>query len=79
MNQGGLVLYGRRWCHLCEQMHSALEPLLAEFNMPLTVIDIDTDPALTALYDERVPVLTYHGAELCHYRLDVEQVRAVLV
>ncbi|RKP52052.1 glutaredoxin family protein [Trinickia fusca] len=73
-----LMLYGRAWCHLCEEMQVALEPLLAEFDMPVEVVDIDTDAELEARYDELVPVLVWDGQELCRYRLDAAHVRAVL-
>jgi len=73
-----LVLYGRAWCHLCDDMRAALEPLLAGTGARLDVIDVDSDPALTTRYDERVPVLVCDGIELCHYRLDEPRVRAAL-
>jgi thiol-disulfide isomerase/thioredoxin len=73
-----LVLYGRAWCHLCEEMHVALEPLAAAAGARLDVIDVDSDPALQARYDELVPVLVCDGIELCHYRLDEARVRATL-
>ncbi|WP_429256807.1 glutaredoxin family protein [Paraburkholderia sp. GAS334] len=74
-----LTLYGRTWCHLCDDMHAALEPLLAEFGVQLDVIDIDADAALEARYNERVPVLLCDGIELCHYHLDAKRVRAALI
>jgi thiol-disulfide isomerase/thioredoxin len=73
-----LTLFGRTWCHLCDDMRAALEPLLAEFGAQVEVIDIDADPSLEARYNERVPVLLCDGVELCHYHLDVERVRAAL-
>lgn len=73
-----LTLYSRTWCHLCEQMRDALEPLLREFGATLEVVDVDADPALVERYDELVPVLVCEGVELCHYRLDDERVRAAL-
>jgi glutaredoxin len=73
-----LVLYGRAWCHLCEDMRVALEPLAAAAGARLDVIDIDSDPELQARYDELVPVLVCDGMELCHYRLDEARVRATL-
>ena len=72
------TLYGRAWCHLCEEMRAELEPLAAEFGAGIDWIDIDTDATLEARYDERVPVLVLDGAELCHYRLDASRVRAAL-
>jgi hypothetical protein len=73
-----LTLYGRAWCHLCDDMLAALGPLVSEFGAHVDVIDIDADPALEALYNERVPVLACDGIELCHCRLDVAPVRAAL-
>lgn len=73
-----LTLYGRAWCHLCDDMLAALAPLAAEFGAQVDVIDIDTDPELEARYDVLVPVLVHEGVELCHYRLDAVRVRAAL-
>jgi hypothetical protein len=73
-----LTLYGRAWCHLCEEMLAALEPLAAEFGASVDVVDIDADPALEARYNERVPVLVCDGVELSCYRLDGVRVRAAL-
>jgi glutaredoxin len=73
-----LVLYGRAWCHLCEEMREALEPLAVAAGARLDVIDVDSDPELVARYDELVPVLVCDGIELCRYRLDEARVRATL-
>ena len=73
-----LKLYGRAWCHLCEDLRAGLEPIAAEFGVAIEWIDIDTDPALEALYDELVPVLVFDGVELCHFRLDETRVRDAL-
>lgn len=73
-----LVLYGRAWCHLCEDMRAALEPLAAAAGAHIEVVDVDSDPALQARYDELVPVLVCEGVELCHYHLDEAGVRAAL-
>ncbi|ABE31864.1 glutaredoxin family protein [Paraburkholderia xenovorans LB400] len=74
-----LTLYGRAWCHLCDDMRTALAPLLAEFGATVEVVDVDTDPTLEARYNERVPVLVCDGVELCHYHVDAARVRAALV
>lgn len=74
-----LILYSRAWCHLCEEMHAALEPLAHAFGATVDVIDVDADPELVALYDELVPVLMFEGVELSRYRLDAERVRAALI
>jgi len=73
-----LTLYSRSYCHLCDDLLAALEPLRSEFSFTVTVLDVDADPALEALYDELVPVLAAEGRELCHYFLDETAVRAYL-
>ncbi|SAK88110.1 glutaredoxin 2 [Caballeronia hypogeia] len=73
------ILYGRAWCHLCEDMRAALEPIAARHGLGIEWIDIDEDPLLEARYNERVPVLMLDGVELCHYRLDTGAVQAALL
>lgn len=73
-----LTLYSRSYCHLCDDMAAALEPLRNEFGFGIERIDVDRDPALEARYGERVPVLAHGEAELCHYFLDATRVRAYL-
>lgn len=73
-----LTLYGRAWCHLCDDMRAELEPLAAEFGAQVAVVDIDADPLLEARYNELVPVLVCDGVELCRHRLDAARVRDAL-
>ena len=81
-----LTLYGRTYCHLCDDMKNALEPLRRGFSFVLHEVDVDSDPALEARFDELVPVLMAGGPqtplaearELCHYFLDVPAVQAWL-
>ena len=63
-------MYGRAWCHLCEEMAQALRALGVEFEE----IDVDSDPRLEALYGEDVPVLLKDGAEVCRHRLTQEAI-----
>ncbi|MDR5855005.1 glutaredoxin family protein [Caballeronia sp. LZ062] len=72
------VLYGRAWCHLCEDMRAELEPIAQRFNAAIEWIDIDEDPLLEARYNERVPVLMLDGLELCEHRLDAQAVHSAL-
>ena len=77
-----LRLFSREYCHLCQDMHAALEALRGEPGVPyfdIEVADVDADPVLEAKYDELVPVLVDgEGTELCHYFLDVAKVREYL-
>jgi glutaredoxin len=58
------TVYERRWCHLCNDMVAALEPLRAEFGLALEVVDVDGDPGLAARYGERITVLADGESEL---------------
>jgi hypothetical protein len=78
------TLYSRSYCHLCEDMLTALRAFMARAGLAVevAVLDIDTDPGvdplLAARYDELVPVLVGadpHGPELCHYFLDEAALR----
>ncbi len=74
-----LTLYSRGYCHLCHDMLAALETLRGEFRFELKVLDVDADPALLALYDALVPVLSAGEEELCRYFFDDAAVRAYIV
>jgi len=77
-----LTLLTRAYCHLCDDMLLALEPLARARGVTVTVLDVDGDPALESGWGDRVPVLFAGdpgaGAELCHYRLDLPRVEAAL-
>lgn len=64
------TLYGRSWCHLCDDMRDALAPVAAEFGVAVDYVDIDADDTLVARYDEHVPVLLLNGTEVCRHRFD---------
>lgn len=62
-----LRLYGRRQCHLCEEMAQALRAKGVAFEE----IDVDGSAELKDRYGRVVPVLTDgEGRELCRTRLD---------
>ena len=65
-------MYGRAYCHLCEEMAQALRSLGVDFEE----IDVDSDPALDEWYGENVPVLMDAGGqELCRHRLTPEAIK----
>jgi len=74
-----LTLYGRSYCHLCDEMLAALGPLRDELGFAVDVVDVDGDAALEQRFGALVPVLMHADAELCHYHLDAAKVRAYLV
>ena len=61
-------LYGRRYCHLCEEMAAALRALDVDF----VEIDVDADPGLDERFGADVPVLFKGDAEVCRHRLSPE-------
>jgi glutaredoxin-like protein DUF836 len=77
MRRGGLVLYSRAGCHLCDEMHAALRARLGE-DFPVAIVDVDADPDLQMRYGERVPVLACGDTELCRARYDERKVSAYL-
>jgi hypothetical protein len=74
-----LTLYGRSYCHLCDEMLAALATLRGEFGFAVDVVDVDRDAAMEQRFGTLVPVLMHAGTELCHYRLDAGKIRAYLV
>jgi len=73
-----LVLYSRRYCHLCQDMLAVVEPLRLEFGLDLEVVDVDADPVLERRFNEAVPVLMHGQRELARGRLDPAVLRAYL-
>ena len=74
-----LTLYGRSYCHLCDEMLAALAPLSGEFGFAVDVVDVDSDAALERRFGALVPVLMHADTELCHYHLDAGKIRAYLI
>jgi hypothetical protein len=71
-----LRLYGRSYCHLCDDMVAGLRPLQAALGFELEVLDVDAHPDLERQFGERVPVLVdAQGVEICHYWLSEDALR----
>jgi hypothetical protein len=51
-------------------MIAGLRALQSRYRFDLSVVDIDSDPALYRLYDADVPVLVHGARELCRHHLD---------
>ena len=70
--QAKVKLYGRAYCHLCEEMAAALRSLGIEFEE----VDVDSDAQLDERYGADVPVLERDdGSEICRHRLTPEALR----
>lgn len=68
------IVYGRPYCHLCDDLVAALRAHLGTREHLLRVVDVDDDPALEAQFGEWVPVLFGGGERLCHYHFDALKV-----
>jgi hypothetical protein len=73
-----LILYVRRDCHLCAEMHRELLAFASPLPFTVALVDIDGDADLVARYDHKVPVLVGGGEEICHYFLDEPQLAEYL-
>jgi glutaredoxin len=56
-----LTLMSRPGCHLCEEMRSEVDGLLAGEPHEWEVVDVDTDPELARRYGDSIPVLFVNG------------------
>ena len=63
-------LYGRKGCHLCDEMADALQAMGVRFDK----VNVDADPALRDRYGMDVPVLFKEDIEVCRHRLTPEAV-----
>ena len=82
MTSKRFILYSRSYCHLCDDMLTALRQLCGEA-LPIEVVDVDLDADLVERYDELVPVLVgvedgHAPRQLCNYFLNENNVRAFL-
>ena len=71
-------MLSRSWCHLCDDMRLALEPLAALQPFDLHIVDVDTDPVLERRYGSDIPVLLAGEQELCRHHFDAARVTAFL-
>lgn len=72
------TVYGRTYCHLCEDLVAALRAHLGDRPYELEIVDVDSDADLEARYGQLVPVLVADGVSLCHYHFDPQTLDAYL-
>ena len=72
------ILFSRSQCPLCEAMEDELRPFIEKYDITVKRQYIDNEPALQALYGDKVPVLTLDEKILCHYFLDADVLRQIL-
>lgn len=66
-----LTVLSRNYCHLCDDLISALEAFRRRVEeispFEIKVVDIDRHVDLEALYGDKVPVLLDGNVEICRY------------
>ena len=71
-------LYTAASCSLCGRAHRILERLEAEGRLVVEAVDISSDPELTRIYGERVPVVVLSSGERYEGRISEFRLRRVL-
>jgi len=56
-----VVMFTRRGCHLCETAWSQLLQAQREYGFQLQAVNIDAEPRLVELHNDRVPVVAIDG------------------
>jgi len=64
-----VTLYTRAGCHLCDEVKQTLTRARAQADFTLHEIDIDSDPALSARYNDEVHVVEIDGKKAFKYSL----------
>lgn len=76
---GGIVLYERPGCGLCEEAAFMLGPLAAELGYTLRRVDIESDRLLEERYWLAIPVVALEdGRELARAPIDAAALEASL-
>jgi len=74
-----LTLLTRPECGLCEEMQQQLSALRARHALPpLTLLDVDSDPALARRFGLKIPVLLLDALPVCSGRLDPDELLRAL-
>jgi thioredoxin reductase (NADPH) len=69
-----LTVLSREYCHLCEDLITALKQFQGRYSFDIEVVDVDSHPQLEEKWGALVPVLLDGDREICHYYLDIEAV-----
>jgi len=77
-----LTLIGKPDCHLCDVAREVVETVVAE--LPEDAVEVDElsiadDPALYALWWEKIPVVLIDGSLHGHWRVSPDRLRTALL
>ncbi len=73
-----VILYTRAGCHLCDEVKAVLARARRKADFTLREVDIDSDPALIAEYNDQVPVVAINGRKAFKYHLKEDEFLKVL-
>ena len=73
-----LTLYGKPGCHLCEEARAVVDDVRARHPFELEEVDITRDPALEAVYRERIPVIAIDGREVLELVIEATELERCL-
>ena len=73
MEQGEVIVYSRKGCHLCEIVKESLVKLQKRGGFQWQDIDVDSDPDLRRQYNDQVPVVFINGRKAFKYRMDEQE------
>jgi glutaredoxin len=73
-----ITFYTRTGCHLCDEARLVIERVCAELDEEYAEVDIDTEPALVARFNDEVPVTFVDGRQHDFWRVDPARLRAAL-
>ncbi|WP_194410643.1 glutaredoxin family protein [Microbacterium cremeum] len=76
-----LTLIGKPDCHLCDVAREVVETVVAELPddaVEVEELSIADDPALYALWWEKIPVVLIDGELHGHWRVSPDRLRAAL-
>ena len=73
-----VILYTRAGCHLCDEVKAVLARARRHADFTLREVDIDSDPALLAEYNDQIPVVAINGRKAFKYHLKEDEFLKVL-
>ena len=68
-----VTLYTRAGCCLCEEAKKVLDVAGRRARFRIEEIDIDTDVALRAQYNDEIPVIAINGVKAFQYEVNLEE------
>ncbi len=68
-----VTLYTRAGCCLCDQAKSVIQAARRRTPFDYEEVDIDSDPALRAEFNDHIPVVSINHVRAFKYRLDLRE------